>query len=107
MNNRLFPYGVSVGAMTVVFLIYINIQMAGNSLLPQPVMLLSFVFFALFVTGLVETSIQLFGAGRVSANCSRYISGMQSRGPSVETLAWLEQMGICKCELDGGVVSDG
>jgi len=82
--------------MTVVFLLYINIQMAGQGLVPQPMMLLSFVYFALYLTGLIETSIQLFGAGNVSQNCSRYISGMPVKGASPLTLAWLEQNSICK-----------
>lgn len=94
--SRLFPYGVTVGAMTVVFLIWINIQTASAGLVPQPVWVLTFVFFALYLTGLIETSIQLFGAGAVSSNCSKYVKGQETFGASIATLAYLEQNSICE-----------
>jgi hypothetical protein len=69
--------------------------MAGNGLIPQPMMVLSFILFALYLTGLIATSIQLFGAGNVSNNCQIHIQRQPVVGPKPETLAWLEQNSIC------------
>lgn len=59
-------------------------------------MLGAFILLVLFLTGLIETAIQLFGAGNVSANCTRYVNNNKISGVSATTLAWLEQSSICK-----------
>jgi hypothetical protein len=69
---------------------------SNNSLTPGVCMVFCFILFVLYMTGLVETGIQLFGAGNVSHNCQTYVTNNKITGVSVETLAWLQQNNICK-----------
>jgi hypothetical protein len=63
-------------------------------------MLGSFILLVLYITGLIETAILLFGSPtNVSGNCSKYVTNAQSHGPTVATLAWLEQSNICEFRL--------
>ena len=71
-------------------------MIAQNRLLPGVMMLASFVLFVLFLAGLIETAIQLFGAGQVSSSCQTYVNNNPVRGLSVDTLAWLQQSNICE-----------
>jgi len=92
----LFPYAVVVGALTVLFLVILAIMSNNNSLTPGIAMVFCFVLFVLYLTGIVETGVQLFGAGGVSGNCNRYVSNSKVTGPTTETLAWLQQNSICQ-----------
>jgi len=94
-NPWLFPYGVTVGVLTVVFIIILAVLSNRNALTPGICIIFSFVLFVLFLTGLIETGVQLFGSGGVSANCQKYVNNANTQGPNVQTLAWLEQNGIC------------
>lgn len=73
--------------------------MATTGLVPEPVWVLTFVFFALYLTGLIGTSIQLFGAGGVSGHCHGFVQQQEYHGANVLTLAYLEQNSICKMSL--------
>jgi hypothetical protein len=95
-SHRLFPYGVTVGSLTVVWIIIQLILVAQRPLLPGLMILSSFILLVLYITGLVETAVQLFGPGKVSDNCTRYVMNNKISGVSVNTLAWLEQYNICK-----------
>lgn len=58
-------------------------------------MLGSFILFVLFLTGLIETSIQLYGpTGSVNSYCNLYrpSSGLAD---GEATLAYLETLGVC------------
>ena len=47
--------------------------------------------------GLIVTSVELWGpTGNVNTECNIYVSGQQSMGVSIATLAWLEQHSICE-----------
>ncbi|KAJ9624151.1 hypothetical protein H2203_005601 [Taxawa tesnikishii (nom. ined.)] len=93
----LFPYGVTVGSLLVLFIIIMLILIGQKRLVPNVVLLGTFILLVLFITGLIETAIQLFGpAGNVNGNCSRYVSNNQVTGVSIQTLAWLEQNSICQ-----------
>jgi len=96
ITHRIMPYGITVGSLTIIYLIWMSVLMAGKNLIPQPIMALSFIFFALYLAGLIGTSIQLFGAGNVSKNCQTYVTGAPVMGQYVNTLAWLEQNSICQ-----------
>lgn len=66
-------------------------------MLPQTVMLLSFILFVLYLTGIIETAIQLFGSSsNINGNCQTYILRSPVNGPTGNTLAWLQQQSICK-----------
>ncbi|THY48178.1 hypothetical protein D6C99_05547 [Aureobasidium pullulans] len=120
----LFPYAVTVGSLTIFWIIIMIILMAQKKLQPAWVMLASFILIALFLAGLIETAIQLFGnvsvtaprppssffpssslsgtnanlecfQGNVSTYCNRYVNNNNIRGVSIDTLAWLEQNSIC------------
>lgn len=95
--SRIFPFGITVGALTVLFILLLLGLIATRRLLPFIVILLSFVLFALYLTGLIETAIQLFGPdGNVNGNCQTYVIGQPVSGRSLNTLAWLEQQSICE-----------
>ena len=66
-----------------------------RQLLPGIVILISFILFVLYLTGLIETSIQLYGpTGSVNSYCSIYPKSSGTRDPQA-TLAYLETLGIC------------
>ncbi|KAF2144469.1 uncharacterized protein K452DRAFT_223107 [Aplosporella prunicola CBS 121167] len=94
----LFPYGVTVGALTIVFIIIEIILIAQRRLLPGVMMLGAFILLVLYLAGIIETGIQLFGSSsNVNGNCQRWVTNNKVTGPSVETLAWLQQNNICSC----------
>jgi hypothetical protein len=73
------PFGISVGSLTVLFVFLMLVLIWQRRLLPGVVMLGSFILLVLFITGVIETAIQLFGpAGNIN------------------TLAWLQQQSICQ-----------
>lgn len=91
--HRIFPYMISTGVLTLLFLFIILVLISQRQLLPGIVVLGSFILFVLWLTGLIETSIQLYGPkGSVNSYCNAY---RPSHGPSAATLAWLETQGIC------------
>ncbi|KAJ9647138.1 hypothetical protein H2201_003434 [Coniosporium apollinis] len=94
----LFPYGVTVGALTIVFIIIELILIAQRKLVPNVMIFLSFVLLVLFITGIIATAIQLFGPeGNVNGECQLYVNNNRPVGPTVQTLAWLQQKNICDC----------
>ena len=97
---RLFPYEVTVAALTIGFILLIFFLIANRMLLPGIVIIGSFILFVLWLTGLVETAIMDFGpSSSVNGNCGAYITGQPFTGVSLDTLAWLEQQNICEfCE---------
>ncbi|KAH7036436.1 hypothetical protein B0J12DRAFT_581615 [Macrophomina phaseolina] len=92
----LFPFGITVGSLLVLFIIIEIALIANRRLMPGIMMLGSFILIVLFITGIIETGIQLFGSGSdVNGMCQRYVDNNEQIGPSVNTLAWLEQDSIC------------
>ncbi|KAF2011692.1 hypothetical protein BU24DRAFT_287213 [Aaosphaeria arxii CBS 175.79] len=92
----ILPYGVTVGALTIVFIIVELILIAQRRLLPGVMMLLSFILLVLFITGIIGTAIQLFGGPNINNQCNAYVFNRRERGASLETLAWLQQQSICQ-----------
>lgn len=98
LNGRLFPYMAVTGALGVFFIFLVLGLIARHLLLPGILILGSFILFILWLTGLIETSLQLYGVtGNVNDNCQIYVVENQSRGDSIDTLAWLTQSTICEC----------
>jgi hypothetical protein len=92
----LFPYGICVGCITILLVGILVVLSTQDALTPGILMVFCFVLFVLYLTGLIETGVQLFGAGNVNKNCVNNVKHQQSVGPSIATLAWLEQNNICE-----------
>ena len=91
------PFGITVGALTVVFIIIMLILINQRRLLPGVVLIGSFILLVLYITGLIETAIQLFGPrGNINGNCNTYVTKNPQNDLSINTLAWLEQNSICQ-----------
>lgn len=89
----IFPYMIAVGSLSLLFLLVLMILINQRQLLPGIVVLGTFILFVLWLTGLIETSIELYGPkGSVNYYCNRY---RKSSGPSQATLAYLETVGLC------------
>jgi len=92
-----FPYWISVGALADIYILLMLYLISQRQLLPGIVILGAFILFVLWVVGLIVTSIELWGpAGSVNSNCQLYVNNAASTGPSVNTLAYLEQHSICQ-----------
>jgi len=92
-----FPYWIAVASLSVLFILVMLWLISQRQLLPGIVIMGSFILFVLWIVGLIVVSIQLWGPeGSVQSNCNLYVSGDESKGVSLETLAWLEQRSICK-----------
>ncbi|MCJ1372970.1 hypothetical protein MMC20_004196 [Loxospora ochrophaea] len=92
----IFTYEVTISALSIVFITLLLFLISQRMLLPGIVILGSFILFVLWLTGLIETSIQLFGpVGSVNGNCNIYVTSDPSTGVTDNTLAWLEQSNIC------------
>lgn len=72
------------------------ILIAQRRLMPGVMMLLSFILLVLYLAGAVGTGIQLFGKAAINNQCNRYVFNNKEYGPSIETLAFLQQQNICK-----------
>ncbi len=90
------PYGVTVGALAIIFIIIEIVYIAQRKLLPGTMMLLSFILLVLFIAGIIGTAIQLFAGPNVNNQCNTYVFNDAREGASAETLAWLQQRNICK-----------
>ncbi|KAJ5095392.1 hypothetical protein NUU61_004748 [Penicillium alfredii] len=94
----LFPYMVVTSALGVFFIFLVLILAARRFLLPGIIIIGSFILFVLWLTGLIETSLQLYGVvGNVNDNCQIYVVENVARGNNMNTLAWLTQSTICNC----------
>ncbi|KAI1499079.1 arginase-like protein [Biscogniauxia marginata] len=92
-----FPYFITVSALTIAFVGALLWLIAQRRLLPSIVILGAFMFFVLWMVGLVVVSIELWGPwGSVSLNCQRLVWGDTPFGNNQATLAWLEQRSICQ-----------
>ena len=80
-----------------VFFIFLILTLAAQRfLLPGIIIIGSFVLFVLWLTGLIETSLQLYGVvANINDNCQIYVVHNVSRGNNLGTLAWLVQSAIC------------
>jgi hypothetical protein len=96
LENRLFPFGIASGSITVFLVILLSLFSQKNTLTPQLLIVLSFVMFVLYLTGLIQTGIMLFSNPNVHGTCQSAVSNNgAAQGPYVTTLAWLEQNNIC------------
>lgn len=93
---RLFPYGITVGSLTVVFVWIMLVLIYQRRLLPGVVMIGSFILLVLYLTGVIETAIQLFrNTNGISGQCSSLSGPSTPNGVTVTILAYLELNSIC------------
>ncbi|KAL8681060.1 MAG: hypothetical protein Q9186_002772 [Xanthomendoza sp. 1 TL-2023] len=90
----IFPYTLTTTALSLIFIIILLGLITQRQLLPGIVVLGSFILFVLWLTALIETSIQLYGpSGAVNSYCgSRPNVNVID---SVETAVWLANLSIC------------
>ncbi|CAO2656088.1 Nn.00g048910.m01.CDS01 [Neocucurbitaria sp. VM-36] len=93
----IMPYGVTVGALAIIFIIIEIVYIAQRKLLPGTMMLLSFILLVLFIAGIIGTAIQLFAGPNINNQCNTYVFGDDSSGANLNTLAFLQQRNICQC----------
>lgn len=95
--SRIMPFGLTVGSLLVIFIILMITLIVQRRLLPGVLILGAFILLVLFITGLIETAIQLFGPeGDINSKCQTFVTNQPSRTLSVDTLAWLMQNSICQ-----------
>lgn len=88
---------VVTSALGVAFIFLVLVLASRHFLLPGIIILGSFILGVLWLTGLIETSLQLYGiVGDVNANCRIYVDDNRSWGNNINTLAWLTQSTICE-----------
>ena len=93
-NSRLFPFQVSASSLALLFLFIMLVTISQRQLTPGIVLIGSFILFTLWLTGLIQIAITLYGPrGSVNTYCNQY---QPSRGVSQQTLAWLETNMICE-----------
>lgn len=91
---------IAASCLALIFIVLILVLAFQAKLIPEIIILGSFVLFVLWLTGLIGTSIQLYGSiASVNANCQNYVESMEYRGASINTLAWLTQINICQYTL--------
>ncbi|KAH9905576.1 hypothetical protein F4778DRAFT_778969 [Xylariomycetidae sp. FL2044] len=92
-----FPYFITVGALMIVFIGLLLWLIAQRRLLPSIVIIGAFMFFVLWMVGLIVVSLELWGpSGSVSTNCNLLVWSDGPVGNNQATLAWLEQKAICQ-----------
>lgn len=92
---RIMPYGVTVGALAIIFIIIEIVYIAQRKLLPSTMMLFSFILLVLFIAGIIGTAIQLFAGPNINNQCNTYVFNDNASGPNTDTLAFLQQRNIC------------
>jgi hypothetical protein len=95
-TSRIMPYGVTVGALAIIFIIIEIVFIAQRKLIPATMMLLSFILLVLFIAGIIGTAIQLFAGPNVNNLCNQYVFNSDVNGPNANTLAYLQQRNICE-----------
>lgn len=90
------PYFITVAALTILYIAMLLWLISQRRLLPSIVIIGAFMFFVLWMVGLIVTSIELWSPnGSVSANCNRLVFGQDPGSSNQERLAWLQQRSIC------------
>lgn len=96
-----FPYWITVSSLTIAFIALLLWLISQRRLLPSIVILGAFMFFVLWLVGLIVVSIEMWSSdGSVSSNCDRLVFGNAPAGNNVQTLAWLQQKSICEFPPD-------
>lgn len=95
---RYMPFWVATGTLGILFILLIIGLVSGRQLVPQIVIIGSFILFVLYLTGLIKIAVEFFGPGGVNQSCQQYVQNQEFKGLSINTLAWLQQNNICALE---------
>ena len=91
------PYGITVGALTVIFVWIMLALIYQRRLLPGVVMIGSFILLVLYITGIIETALQLFrNTNGIQGQCNSLTRNAPEHGLTVNVLAYLELQSICQ-----------
>lgn len=96
-GHRYYYFLIAVSSLTLIFVLTVVALYHIHLLLPLPILLVAFVLFVLWLTGLIKSSIELWGPmGSVNDNCVRYVyqAGFWG-GRTIDTLARIQQEGMC------------
>ncbi|KAL9591525.1 MAG: hypothetical protein Q9179_007636 [Wetmoreana sp. 5 TL-2023] len=92
--NRILPYMITTSALCIIFIIILLGLISQQQLLPGVVVLGSFILFVLWLTGLIETSIQLYGpSGAINSYCNSRPNTQVI--DSQQTAVWLANQSLC------------
>ncbi|KAL8708788.1 MAG: hypothetical protein Q9220_006349 [cf. Caloplaca sp. 1 TL-2023] len=90
----ILPYMITTSALAIVFIVVLLGLISQRQLLPGIVVLGSFILFVLFLTGLIETSIQLYGpSGAVNSYCGSHPNTKSI--DSLQTAVYLANNSFC------------
>ncbi|KAK3616159.1 hypothetical protein LTR56_018854 [Elasticomyces elasticus] len=93
----IMPFGITVGALTVIFVWIMLALIYQRRLLPGVVMIGSFILLVLYITGIIETALQLFrNTNGIIGQCNTLNRNSPQKGLTVEVLAYLELQSICQ-----------
>ncbi|KAK0250531.1 hypothetical protein LTS09_014378 [Friedmanniomyces endolithicus] len=93
----IMPYGITVGALTVIFVWIMLALIYQGRLLPGVVIVGSFILLILYITGIIETALQLFrNTNGIIGQCNSLNSYAPAGGLTVDVLAYLELQSICQ-----------
>ncbi|KAL8696002.1 MAG: hypothetical protein Q9201_007870 [Fulgogasparrea decipioides] len=90
----ILPYMITTSALCIIFIIILLGLISQQQLLPGVVVLGSFILFVLWLTGLIETSIQLYGpSGAINSYCNSRPNTQVI--DSQQTAVWLANQSLC------------
>jgi hypothetical protein len=90
--------GIASGSLSVIYIVMSVILAQRRYLLPGVIILLAVLLIPMWVTGLVATSIALWGSqDGVNARCNRNLQALSTGGHDIYTLLWLQENSICRC----------
>ncbi|TKA71978.1 hypothetical protein B0A55_06994 [Friedmanniomyces simplex] len=93
----IMPYGITVGGLTILFVWIMLALIYQRRLLPGAVIIGSFILLILYITGIIETALQLFrNTNGIAGQCNSLNSNAPGHGLTVDVLAYLELQSICQ-----------
>lgn len=91
---------LTTSALALFFIIFVLVLAAQGFLLPGIILVGTFILFALWLTGLIETSLQMYGVvANVNGNCQIWVDDNRQGGDNLDTMAWIAQSNICMPSL--------
>lgn len=87
---------LTTSALALFFIIFVLVLAAQGFLLPGIILVGTFILFALWLTGLIETSLQMYGVvANINDNCQIWVYDNRQGGDNLDTMAWIAQSNIC------------